>query len=36
MENARITILLVEDDEDEYVMTRDLLDEIGNDRFSCE
>ena len=35
MENTRIKILLVEDDEDDYVMTRDLLDDIGNDRFLC-
>jgi PAS domain S-box-containing protein len=33
MDNRCMRILLVEDDEDDYVMTRDLLAEIGDGRF---
>jgi signal transduction histidine kinase len=32
----RIRVLLVEDDEDDYVLTRGLLEEIGSDRFELE
>ena len=32
----RIRVLLIEDDEDDYVFTRDLLAEIGGDRFDLE
>jgi signal transduction histidine kinase len=32
----RVRVLLIEDDEDDYVFTRDLLAEIGDDRFELE
>lgn len=33
MDNTPIKVLLVEDDEDDYIITRDLLSEIENERF---
>ncbi|MFQ6017922.1 MAG: hybrid sensor histidine kinase/response regulator [Kiloniellaceae bacterium] len=36
MKTSPIRVLLVEDDEDDYVLTRDLLSEIQNQRFDLE
>jgi len=36
MDNRRLKVLLVEDDEDDFVMTRDLLSEIDESRFDLE
>ncbi|MBI4585754.1 MAG: sigma 54-interacting transcriptional regulator [Planctomycetes bacterium] len=36
MENRRVKILLIDDDEDDFLITRDLLDEIGGQKFHLE
>jgi signal transduction histidine kinase len=36
MKNRPLNILLIEDDETDYVITRELLDEIGEDRFRLD
>lgn len=36
MENPTIRILLVDDDEDDYLITHDLLEDIGGERFTLE
>ncbi|MFB8792436.1 MAG: response regulator [Potamolinea sp.] len=36
MDNARVKVLLVDDDEDDYVLTRDLFSEMNGDRFELE
>lgn len=36
MDDPTIRILLVDDDEDDYLITQDLLEDIGNDRFVLE
>jgi signal transduction histidine kinase len=34
--NEKLAVLIVEDDEDDFVLTKSLLDEIGNERFDVE
>ena len=34
--NERVRVLLVEDDEDDYIMTRDLLSEVPGDKYDLE
>jgi two-component system cell cycle sensor histidine kinase/response regulator CckA len=36
MNNARVKVLLVDDDEDDFVLTRDLFSEIEGDKFELE
>ncbi len=36
MDNVKVKVLLVDDDEDDYVLTRDLFSEIEGDRFEIE
>src|SRR5262249_54281589 len=36
LEGETIKVLLVEDDEDDFIITRDLLNEVGSKQFSLE